>query len=78
MFRPSLLILSFTGRVEHLVPQTVSMLIDLWIVCTTDMLLCHVHVLAVLHGLHHDLIQMVAFDVELMQEVILIEVHHLL
>ena len=54
------------------------MLVDLRIVRTTNMLLCHVHVLAVLHSLHHYLIQMITFDVELMQKIILIEVHHFL
>jgi hypothetical protein len=55
------------------------MLINLLVVdALADLLLCHIHILAVLHCLHHGLIQMVSFDVELVKEVILVEIHHLL
>ena len=79
MLCTSLLILCFTSWVEHLVPKTVSMLINLLVVDSIpDFLLSHIHILAVLHCLHHCLIQMVAFDIELMQEVVLVEIHHFL
>lgn len=79
MLCPSLLILCFTCWVEHLVPKTVSMLINLLVIDSLpNLLLSHIHILAVLHCLHHCLIQMVAFDIELMQEVVLVEIHHFL
>jgi hypothetical protein len=55
------------------------MLINLLVVeSLPDLLLSHIHILAVLNCLHHCLIQMVAFDIELMQEVVLVEIHHFL
>lgn len=43
-----------------------------------NLLLSHIHILAVLQGLYHSLIQMVSFDIELMKEVVLVEIHHFL
>lgn len=78
MLSSSLLVLSFTSRVKHFVSQTVSMLVDLLTIHTfPNLLLSHIHILAVLHCLDHNLIQMVSLDVELMQKVVLVEIHHL-
>jgi len=79
MLCSGLLVLCFTCGVEHFVPQTVSMLVNLLVVDSlANLLLCHIHILAVLHSLYHSLIQMVSFNIELMQEVILVEIHHFL
>lgn len=44
------------------------MLVNLLVIggSLSDLLLSHIHILAVLQGLHHCLIQMVSFDIELM------------
>lgn len=79
MLCSGLLVLCFTCGVEHFVSQTVSMLVNLLVVDSlANLLLCHIHILAVLHCLNHRLIQMVSFNIELMQEVVLVEIHHFL
>ena len=78
VFSCSLLILHLASRIKHLVTKAVSVLIDGSIIAT-DMLLGHVHALAVLKYFIHDMCHMIVpFDIELMQEIVLVEIHHFL